>query len=212
MSGWFWTGMFSWSWHYCWPKFGRFVQPEPSQNQCWLQPAHIGNHCRTISFPKYGSNEWCYHIMKAMPGWFWTCHILLALCTVAGPKLITIQNQLRLFAASTHRKPPLEHYNFISSISVQWVMLPCYEGYVWLILDMPCSLGIVAGQRFGRFQPEPSQNQDCLQPAQTTAGPFDIFHMDPISDVTMLCRLCVWLILDMPCPVSYTHLTLPTKA
>jgi hypothetical protein len=81
-------------------------------------------------------------------------------------------------------------------------MLPCYEGYVWLILDMPCSLGIVAGQRFGRFQPEPSQNQDCLQPAQTTAGPFDIFHMDPMSDVTMLCRLCVWLILDMPCPLG----------
>jgi hypothetical protein len=26
---------------------------------------HQGNHCWTISFPPYGSNEWCYHAMKA---------------------------------------------------------------------------------------------------------------------------------------------------
>jgi hypothetical protein len=32
----------------------------------------------------------------------------------------------------------LDH--FISSIGVQWVMLPSYEGSVWLILDMSCPL------------------------------------------------------------------------
>jgi hypothetical protein len=26
-------------------------------------------------------------------------------------------------------------------------MLPCYEGTAWLILDMPCPLGTVAGQK-----------------------------------------------------------------
>jgi hypothetical protein len=57
---------------------------------------------------------------------------------------------------STPRKPLLGH--FISSIWVQWVILPCYEGCVWLMLDMPCPLGTAAaGQKFGRyfrFQPE----------------------------------------------------------
>jgi hypothetical protein len=54
--------------------------------------------------------------------------------------------------------------HFISSIWVQWVMLPCYECSVRLILDMPCPLGTVIGigQKFGRFQQEPSQNQGSL--------------------------------------------------
>jgi hypothetical protein len=33
----------------------------------------------TISFPPYGPNEWCYHVMKALYGWFWTCQVFLAL-------------------------------------------------------------------------------------------------------------------------------------
>jgi hypothetical protein len=31
-------------------------------------------------------------------------------------------------------------------------MFSCYEGSVWLILDMPCPLGTVAGQKFVGFQ------------------------------------------------------------
>jgi hypothetical protein len=43
-----------------------------------------------------------------------------------------------LFAARSAWKPLLDH--FISSIWVWRVMLPSYEGSVWLILDMPCIL------------------------------------------------------------------------
>jgi uncharacterized protein YqcC (DUF446 family) len=53
-------------------------------------------------------------------------------------------------------------YNFISSIWLQWLMFPCYEGSVRLILDMPWPLGTVAGQRFGRFWQEPNQNKGSL--------------------------------------------------
>jgi hypothetical protein len=44
-----------------------------------LQPEHQAYHCWTISFPPYGCIEGCYHVMKAVCGWFWTGHALLAL-------------------------------------------------------------------------------------------------------------------------------------
>ena len=91
------------SWHcVACQKFGRF-QPEPSQNQGCLCPAHQEKHCWTISFPPYGSNEWCYHVGKALCGQFCTCQVCLEL---------------------------------------------------------------LLAKKFGRFQPEPSQNQRCLQSAQ----------------------------------------------
>jgi hypothetical protein len=37
------------------------ARAKPKTNAVCLQPAHQGNHCWTISFPPYGSNEWCYH-------------------------------------------------------------------------------------------------------------------------------------------------------
>jgi hypothetical protein len=44
--------------------------------------------------------------------------------------------------------------HFISSIWIQWVLLQCGEGSVWLILDMSCPHGIGAGQKFCRFKPD----------------------------------------------------------
>jgi hypothetical protein len=138
-------------------------QPEPSQNQGWLQPAM---HSQTFSFPPYGSNEWCYNVEKAVCVWFWTCHP----CprgTAAGQKFGRFQpepsqNQGWLRQHTQHALPN----HFISSIWVQWVMLQCWEGCVCLISDMPCLCdGTAAGKKFGRFHPEPSQNQGWLQPA-----------------------------------------------
>jgi hypothetical protein len=77
-----------------------------------------------------------------------------------------------LFSASSHRKPLLDH--LISSIWVKWKMITCYEGYVWLILVMPCPLGTVAGPKFGRFQLEPIHNQSRLFAAST--------HRKPLPD------------------------------
>jgi hypothetical protein len=55
--------------------------------------------------------------------------------------------------------------------------------------------GTVAGQKFGRFQPEPSQKPMlfvCDQHTkENTAGLFHFLHMSPMSDVTMLQSLCV---------------------
>jgi hypothetical protein len=63
-------------------------------------------------------------------------------------------------------------------------MLSCYEGSD-LGHAMP-SLHCC----WQKFEPEPSQNQGCLQQAQqimkTTAGPFHFLHMSPMSHVIML--------------------------
>jgi hypothetical protein len=144
-------------------KFNWF-QPEPSQyHQGCLKPVQQGNqHCWTISFPPHGSNEWCYHAMNALCGTN-LGHVIMSSWHCHWPKVWLISARAkqipRLFETSTLRKPLLDH--FISSIWVQWVMVLCYEG---LILDMLCSIGTVACQKFGRFQPEPSQNQGCLKP------------------------------------------------
>jgi hypothetical protein len=63
---------------------------------------------------------------------------------------------------------------------------------MWLILDMPCPCGAVAGNMFGRFQPEPSQtkvicSQLTKQPG--TAQPFHFLHMGPMSDVNIDCSI-----------------------
>lgn len=56
----------------------RISAREPSsQNQGSLHWAHQENHCWTISSHPYGSNEWCYHPMKAVQGRFWICQALL---------------------------------------------------------------------------------------------------------------------------------------
>jgi hypothetical protein len=50
------------------------------------------------------------------------------------------------------RTPTMKLLNhFISSIWVQWVMVLCWWGSVWLILDMWCALVTAAGKTFGRF-------------------------------------------------------------
>jgi hypothetical protein len=67
-------------------------------------------------------------------------------------------------------------------------MLLCHESCVWLILDMSCPLGAVAVRKCGRFQPEPIAKTKvvCSQNTKhTTAGPFHLLHMGPLSDVTM---------------------------
>jgi hypothetical protein len=80
-------------------------------------------------------------------------------------------------------------------------MLSCYEGSDFGHA-MPCPHCTGHWQMIladGRFLPEPSQNQGCLQPAQqimkTTAGPFHFLHMGPMSHKCFL-----WLILS--CPVG----------
>jgi hypothetical protein len=112
--------------------------------------------------------------------------------TVAGHKVGRFwpepiaKTKPRFFAPSTPRKPLLDH--FISSIWLQWVVfLPCYVGSVRLILDMPCPLGNVAGQKFGRFWPEPiaKTKPRFFAPSiqKTTAGPFHILHMTPMGGI-----------------------------
>jgi hypothetical protein len=73
-------------------------------------------------------------------------------------------------------------------------MLSCYDGTVRLIFDIPCILGTVAGQKFSRFWPEPSQNQGSLHPAHQEHHCWTIYHflhMAPMGGIlAMLIRLC----------------------
>jgi uncharacterized protein YceK len=123
------------------------------------------------------------------------CRLPLLLQILARAKPIP-----RLFAVSTPSMALLNH--FISSAWVHWVMLQCWEGSVWLILDMPCALVTTAGQKFGRIQKDPSRNQDCLQPAHQARNYWTIsFHQYGSNEWCY--KLCwegyVLLILDMPC-------------
>jgi hypothetical protein len=73
-------------------------------------------------------------------------------------------------------------------------MLQCLEGSVWLILDMPCLLGTAAGQSLWQISATAKQNHKIVCSQHTkhgTAEPFHFFHMGPMSDVTMLRRLCL---------------------
>jgi hypothetical protein len=110
------------SWHCHWPKvwlISARTKPIPKKYET---STPRNQHClTTISFPPYGSNEWCSHML-------WICQ--------------PSQYQRCFQPFSTPRKPLLDH--FISSIWVQWVMLPCYEGPMGLILDMSCPLGNVS--------------------------------------------------------------------
>jgi hypothetical protein len=63
-----------------------------------------------------------------------------------------------------------------------------------MILVMPHPCGTGAGQKFGRFQPEPSQKHAGIYSQNTkhgTAEPFHLLHMAPMSAVVMLRGLCV---------------------
>jgi hypothetical protein len=95
-----------------------------SQNQDCLQPAHQGNHCRTISCPSYGSNEWCCHVMKALCGWFWTCHALLAQLLAKSYADFSHSQAKTKVVSSQHTKATTAG-PFHSSIWVQRVMLSC---------------------------------------------------------------------------------------
>jgi hypothetical protein len=75
-------------------------------------------------------------------------------CLLLMPKFWQIsaraKPKLRLFAPSTPSIALLNH--FIS-----------YEGSVWLILGILCAHGTAwLAKSYCRFQPEPSQNQGCL--------------------------------------------------
>jgi hypothetical protein len=125
------------SWHCRWPKNWAYLrfQPEPSQNQACLQPAHQGSHCCwTISFHPY--------------------------------------------------MVPISDVIMLGRLGVTDF------GHAIMMLSWHC--GWLAKKLGSRFQPQPSQNQGCLQPAQQLRQKYCCwtisFHpyMGPMSDVTML--------------------------
>jgi hypothetical protein len=70
-------------------------------------------------------------------------------------------------------------------------MLPCYEGSVWLIIDVPCPLDTVIAMAksladFSQFQAKTKKVVCGQHTKETTAGPFHFLHMGPMSDVAML--------------------------
>ena len=110
---------------------------------------------------------WVFDFCHVMPSWHCRWAKVWQISARDKPKP-------RLFAAIRPSMAMLNH--FISSTWVQWVMLQCWEGSVWLILDMPCLIGTAACQKFGRFvQAKPSQNQACLQPAHQAWHCWTIF-------------------------------------
>jgi hypothetical protein len=117
------------------------------------------------------------------------------------------KNQCCLFAASTPRKPLLDQFISSYGSNDEWFyMLLCYKVSVWVILDMSCPVGTVAGKKFGRFQPELSQKQPCLQPAHQ-ANHCWTFSLPPYGSNEWFYMLpcykgSVRVILDMSCPLG----------
>jgi hypothetical protein len=117
-----------------WPKVWQISAAEPRQNQGCLHSAHQAWYCWTISFPPYGSNEWCYNVVKALCGWFWTHHV---------PVALSLAKSLADFSQS-----------------------------------------------------QANTRVVCTQHTKHgTAEPFHLFHMGPMSDVTMVVKaLCGWFL------------------
>jgi hypothetical protein len=75
------------------------------------------------------------------------------------------------------------------------VMLQYWEGSVWLIFEMPypCGTAMLTKSSLAYFsQSQAKSKVVCGQNTKHgTAEPFHFLHMGPMSDVTMLGRLCV---------------------